>query len=554
MNLSVRFSSIRRVQHLLARAIVCATLLVLSSCAIPKLRQAEPAPPLPESFNGVASPDNSALLSIQEFYNDATLTHLIGQALAGNRELKILDEEVQVARSEILARQAAYLPFVTVGANAGLDKPSLYTPLGAAEDQLLTPQGKHFHDPLGDFRLGLNLFWQLDIWRELRNARDAAGQRYIAAIERRNYFVTRLVAEVAENYYTLMSLDKRLETLDQTIQLQDDGYKIAKAKFENAKGTELAVQRFLAEVRKAQSEKWIVSQEIVKVENRTNFLLNRYPQHVERQSAGFLDLELNRLSLGVPAHLLQFRPDIRQAERELEAAGLDIKVAKAHFFPRLDITAGVGYEAFNPRFLFTPDALVYNVAGNLVAPLLNKKAIQAEYLSANARQLASVYNYQRVILDAFTEVINRMAKVENYGQSIAIKKQQLAALDASVKAANNLFLNARAEYVEVLLAQRDLQDARTVLIETKKEQLAAIVNLYQALGGGLPPGLRDGSGACQGAPPELPPPLDPAPGILQRIGSIFSPAPVLMPPPPAAPAPAVLAPPRSLPSADPVTR
>src|SRR5262249_44072228 len=124
---------------------------------------------------------------------------------------------------------------------------------------------------------------------------------------------------------------------------------------------------------------------------------------------------------------------------------------------------------------------------DLIAPVMNRRAIQAEYLSANARQLQSVYNYQRVILNAFTEVINRLSKVENYGRSIEIKKQQLESLQASVGSATKLFQNARVEYVEVLLAQRDFLEARTVLIETKREQLAAMVNAYQALGGGLGP-------------------------------------------------------------------
>jgi NodT family efflux transporter outer membrane factor (OMF) lipoprotein len=472
-------------------------LLVLPSCCIPPLRHADPAPPLPPTFNGAASAENSAQLGIQEFFNDPILTHLIGQALAGNRELKILDEEIQVASSEVLARRGAYLPFATFRAEAALDRHSLFTPLGAAENQLLQPNGRHFPDPLGNFLLGFNFLWQLDIWRELRNARDAAEQRYLAAMERRNYFVTRLVAEIAENYYGLMALDKRLETLDKIIELQEQSRKLAKARMEQARGTELAVQRFQAEVRKNQSEKLIVKQEIVEVENRINFLLNRYPQAVERASAGFFDLSIHPLSVGVPAQLLLNRPDIRQAEREMEAAGLDVLVARAKFFPKVDITAGVGYEAFSPRYLFQPDALIYNVAGGLVAPLINKKAIQAEYLGANARQLETVYNYQRTILNAFTEVVNRVAKVQNYSVSIAIKQQQLESLEASVDSATKLFQNARVEYVEVLLAQRDLMDARTVLIQTRREQLAAIVNAYQALGGG---DLLSNSGnraACQ---------------------------------------------------------
>ena len=140
MNLSVRFSNAKHKKHVIARAIACSMLLVLPSCGIPNLRQAEPGPGLPAGFKGATSSENSAQLGIEEFYNDPMLTCLIQQALVGNRELKILDEEVQIARNEILARQGAYLPFVSFGAGAGLNKPSLYTPEGAVERRPVSPR------------------------------------------------------------------------------------------------------------------------------------------------------------------------------------------------------------------------------------------------------------------------------------------------------------------------------------------------------------------------------------------------------------------------------
>lgn len=509
MNLSVRFLSETHKNRVVVRAIACSVLLILPSCHLPKLRLAEPGAALPAGFNyGAAgsesssalvaavggagavnftsrapSSENSAHLGIEEFYKDTPLVRLIQQALAGNRELKMLDEEVQIAGNEILARQGAYLPFVTFGASAEAEKPSRYTRAGAVESNLDILPGRSFPSPLPNYRTAFNLFWELDIWRELRNARDAAAQRYVAASERRNSFVTRLVAEVAENYYRLLALDQRLVTLDQTIAIQEQSLEMAKAKKEAGRGTELPVQRFLAEVSKNQSEKLIVKQEIIEVENRINLLVYRSPEPVERAQTGFFDLDIP-LNIGLPAQLLQNRPDIRQAERELAAAGLDVKVARAHFFPSMSIRAGIGFEAFNPRYLFNPEALIYNAAGELVAPLINRKAIRAEYLSANAKQLESVYNYQLVILSAFTEVVNRVSMVENYRKSIEIKRQQLESLEASVDTATKLFQNARVEYIEVLFAQRDLLDARTVVIETKKQQLSAIVNAYQALGGG----------------------------------------------------------------------
>ncbi len=423
------------------------------------------------------------------------LTRLICQALVGNQELKILYEDVQIARNEILGRSGAYLPAVGLGFSAGLEKFSQFTPLGAAERQLEYLPGKHFPGLPGNFLLAANISWQVDIWRQLRNAKDAAVLRFLGTNEGRNYAVTRLVAEIAENYYMLIALDKRLENLDQIIELQEQSLKAAKAKMEAGQGTQLGVQRFQAEVRKNQSQKLIVRQDIIEVENRINFLVGRYPQPVERNTGDFIDLNLHTLSLGVPAQLLLNRPDIRQAERELAAAGLDVKVARARFFPQLALTgplgpAGpyspIGVQAFNPKYLFwSPESILVNFAGDLVTPLINKRAIQADYKTANARQLQSVYNYQRVILNAFIEVVNRVSKVQNYSKSIEVKKQQVQSLEASVGSASKLFQAGRADYMDVLFAQRDLWEARAVLIETKQQQLSAIVNVYQALGGGL---------------------------------------------------------------------
>ena len=260
---------------------------------------------------------------------------------------------------------------------------------------------------------------------------------------------------------------------------------MAEAKKQAGRGTELAVQRFQAEVKKNQSERSLIEQEIVEVENRINFLAGRYPQRVERISGDFVDLNLNTLSAGVPSQLLQNRADIREAERQVAAAGLDVKVARARFYPALTLTGGLGWNAFATGYLFrTPESLVYSLAGDIVGPLINKRAIKADYASANAAQLQTIYNYQQTVLEAHIEVVNQISKVENLRRSIEVKKQQLAALEASVDSANKLFQNARAEYVEVLLAQREMMEARMVLIDTKREQLSAIVNAYQALGGG----------------------------------------------------------------------
>lgn len=504
MNRHIWSQARNHVRPLLALLFACCVPLV-TGCRIPPLRAPQPTNPLPDTFKGVTTPTSSAQMTPTEFFNDPKLTALIEQALVNNQDLKILAEDIQIANNEILFRRGAYLPFVSLRAGGGFDKSSKFTRDGAVDESLEILPGKRIPNPLPDFLLGAEVSWQVDIWRKFRNAQAAATLRYLGTADGRNFVVTRLVAEIAENYYALMALDRRLENLNDIIKAQELSQKQAQALKDQGKGTELGVQRFLAEVEKNQSEKLIIQQEIIERENRINFLAGRFPQPVERSSEDFISLNLPTVSVGVPSQLLLNRPDIRQAERELEAAGLEVQVARAEFYPSLDITAGIGYRVFNPKYLFDPGSLVATAAGDLVAPLFNRAAIKATYKTANARQLQALYNYQKVILEAFTEVINQVTAVENYRQSIEYKKKQLDALAASVDVATKLFQNARAEYIEVLFALRDQLEAKQVLIATKQLQLSAVVNAYQALGGGYV--------NPNPTPPATPPAVEPVPAI-----------------------------------------
>lgn len=471
-------------------ALVCLLLVALSGCRIPGLYQADPMAPLPDTWNGVVTEESSGQIGIYEFFDDLTLAQLLTDGLAQNQELKIRNQEISIASNELYQARWAYLPFIDLNAYGGMDRTSKWMPLGAAEDQLLTPNGGQFSDPLGYSRLSADLYWHVDIFKQYRNRRNAAFQRYYGAIERRNYLITQLVAETAENYYELAALDKRLQYLNQTIEIQQQSLDVADAQLKAARGTKLGVQRFLAEVRRNQSQRLIVQQRIIEVSNRINYLVGRFPQAVDRVGWDVIKLDSRRLSVGVPAQLLLNRRDIQAAEREIVATGLDIRAARANFFPKLDITANVGFESFDPSYLFTPEALIGQAIGNLSMPVLNKSAIRAEYMNANARQLQAIYEYQQTVINAFIEVTNNVAKAENYRRSVAVQQQQVSALEESVDVARNLFKNpldeafAKVEYVDVLLATRDLLEARTQMLETKQQQLTAIVRAYQALGGG----------------------------------------------------------------------
>jgi len=159
-------------------------------------------------------------------------------------------------------------------------------------------------------------------------------------------------------------------------------------------------------------------------------------------------------------------------------------VAKANFYPRLDISAAVGYRAFNPQFLFNPASILYSLAGDLTAPLINRNAIKATYATANAKQIQAVYNYERTVLNAYIEVVNQLSNIENLTKSYDTKSQEVQKLIESINISNNLFRSARADYMEVLLTQRDALESRFDLVETKMRQINAMINIYHAMGGG----------------------------------------------------------------------
>lgn len=458
--------------------------ILLPSCA-PTLQVKEENNSTPEAYQESKDSVNTATLSWKEFFSDTLLTQLIDTALKNNQELNIIMQEINISKNEIGARKGEYLPFVSLQAGAGAEKVGRYTRDGAVEDNLNIAEDKAFPEPLPDFFVGFNFSWEIDIWKKLRNAKKAAALRYLSSIEGKNFMVSNLVAEIAHSYYELMALDNQLQILQQNISIQKDALKIVKLQKKSAKVTELAVRKFEAEVLKNQSYQFIIQQSIIEAENKINFLLGRFPQEIKRNSPNFNNYNINDIHEGIPSQLLSNRTDIKQAELNLEAAKLDVKVAKAKFYPTLDITSNIGIQAFNVKYLLTsPESILYNIAGDLLAPLINRKAIKANYLNANAKQIQAIYEYEKTILNAFIEVSNQVSKVDNLKKNYDLKEKQVEALSQSINIASNLFKSARADYMEVLLTQRDALEAKMELIDTKIEQMNTKVNVYKSLGGG----------------------------------------------------------------------
>jgi NodT family efflux transporter outer membrane factor (OMF) lipoprotein len=459
---------------------------LISSCSVPFLGRKTENKTVPVSYgNSKDSTNNTAKTKWKDFFTDPNLIALIDTALKNNQELNIVLQEINIAKNEVRGRKGAYLPFVGVGVGAGVEKVGLYTSQGASDDANYITPGKKVPVALPNYMLGVNVSWEVDIWKKLRNSKNAAVSRYLASVDGKNFMVTHLISEIANSYYELMAFDNQLEILQKNIEIQKNALEMVKLEKIAAKVTELAVRKFEAEVFKNQSRQFYISQQIIETENRINFLVGRFPQPITRNSQGFTNLLPDTIHAGIPSQLLENRPDIRQSEQQLRAAKLDVKATKAEFYPSFMITAGVGYQAFNLQYLITtPQSLLYNLAGGLVAPLINRNAIKANYYSANSRQIQAVYNYERAILRAHIEVANQLSNISNLNKSYDLKAKQVLALTQSTAISMGLFKAARADYMEVLLTQRDALESKFELIETKKQQMNVMVNIYRALGGG----------------------------------------------------------------------
>ncbi|MBS7233487.1 TolC family protein [Flavobacterium psychroterrae] len=464
--------------------------LTVAGCKAPAPEAAPTtSTPVPESFGTTAQTqdsNNTSALQWKDYFKDQNLVDLIDVALKNNQELNITLQEIEIAKNDIRVKKGLLLPTLGVRAGAGVEKVGRYTSQGAGDATTEIKPGIETPDPLGDFTISAYANWEVDIWKKLRNSKKAALNRYLATVEGKNFVITNLIAEVADSYYELLALDTQLDIVKQTITLQSNALEIVKIQKQASRATELGVKKFEAEVLTSKSLEFGILQQIKETENKINFLLARYPQEIKRTtSTNFLSLLPAAVSSGIPSQLLANRPDVKQAELELVAAKLDVKVARSEFYPSLDISAAVGVNAFKPSYLFTfPESILYSLAGDLAAPLINRNAIKAEFASANARQLQALYNYDRTVLNAYLEVSNQLSKIENLQKGYDLKSQQVDALNTSIDVSNDLFKSARVDYFEVLMTQRDALEAKLELVDTKKEQLNAAVHVYRDLGGG----------------------------------------------------------------------
>jgi len=465
-------------------------LLLAAGCRVAAPDAPTGAPAVPAAFTQPTADTTSAgRQPWRQFFQDPALTALIDTALRQNLDLQVALQRVETARANYLARRGALLPTVSAAASASGDRYGRYTLNGVGNfDTNLSPNidgQQRIPGPVTpEFFVGLRSSWEIDIWGKLKQRRQAAYLRVLASEQGRHLVTTNVVAEAARLYYELLTADNQLAVLDRNIALQREALKLMRIQKQAGRATELAVQQFAAQVVRTESLSHEARQRVTEAETGLNQLLGRYARPITRGRPLPGQVLPERLSAGVPASALLRRPDVRQAELELQATRADVAAARAAFLPSLTLTPYVGFNSYRTSTLFDPSSLAYGALAGLTGPLLNRAQFRADFRLATAGSYEAYYRYQQSLQTGFREVVNGLQGLENYRAAAAARQEEVALLTKAVTTSNKLFVAGYATYLEVITAQRSVLEAELSLAEARQRQLLQSVGLYRALGGG----------------------------------------------------------------------
>ncbi|GAB3929464.1 TolC family protein [Larkinella terrae] len=446
------------------------------------------ARPLPTSFSGNTDSTTIGSLDWKAFFSDADLESLIDTALARNPDLQMASQRIEMARANFEYTRGALVPSVNAVAAVGVDRFGQYTLNGVGNfDTNLSPNikgDKRIPTVTPDYFLGFRSNWEIDLWGKLRNRKRAAYVRFLATEKGRHLITTSLIAEVARLYYSLLALDSELEIIRENEALQRRASELVVVQKAAGRVTELAVQQFNAQLLNTRSLEAQVQQQIVEAENQLNQLLGRFPQRIPR-SKTISNQELPaRVSAGIPSQMLRRRPDIQQAELAMEAANIDVEVARAEFLPSVNLTPYVGLNAFRASVLLDPASLAFGLVGGLAAPVFNRRYLKSNYALTVAQSREAFYGYQKTVLTGFSEVMTSLRGIENFRKVADLQDQEVKVLGQAATISDELFATGYASYLEVITAQRSVLAAELSLINTKRAQFLSVIDLYRALGGG----------------------------------------------------------------------
>ena len=439
----------------------------LSSCQIGK-SYTRPDMPLPARLDTLTQ-DTASIgdLSWWELYNDTTLQQLIHRALTYNKDLKIASARMNELAALKRIDFANMFPQATARLNGNRET---------------TNYGGDNFDADPELSLTASISWELDLWGNLRWARDHSTAEFLASVENCRAVKMGLVAQVAQSYFELMALDNELAIVRRTLEARREGVRLAEIRFKGGLTSEIVFQQAKVELAKTATMVPDLERRISLKESEIALLTGDFPYAVNRNVLPE-EIQLpDALPLGLPSTLLERRPDIRKAERELMAAHAEVGLAYTNMFPRLALTATLGAESETLRDLLkSPYSYL---AGNLLSPLFAMGKNRAALKAKRAAYEGAVAEYEKTVLTAFKETHDAIINFNKIKDIYESRRQLAEASRTAVELAQLQYINGVIGYLDLLDAQRNYFDAQVSLSNAVCDKQLMIINLYKALGGG----------------------------------------------------------------------
>jgi NodT family efflux transporter outer membrane factor (OMF) lipoprotein len=457
-------------------AVVIAS-VVMASCTAGR-DYTRPVIDTPATYRAApAAPSTASLADLEwfELFRDDTLTRLVTTALQENFEMQIAAERILQARAVLGITRSEGLPSVGVSADVIATRASRRGTLEVPDDA---------DTDVGYVQAGFSLGWELDVWGRVRRLNEAARAQYLATEAARHGIVTTLVADVSETYLALRALDLELEIARRTRDAATDGLRLTEARRASGVASGLDVRQAEQLLFTATGQIASIEREIALTENALRLLLGQTPGDVPR--GGTLESfdAPPAVPAGLPSALLERRPDVRQAEQELIAANAMIGVAKTEYFPRISLTGFLGTQSRALSNLLSGPAVFATAGASAAMPVFNAGRTRGTVELAEAIHREALVNYQRVVYTALRDVSDGLAAYARTGEQRRQQELLVQTLTASARLATERYSGGLDSYLPVLDAQRNLFDGELVLARLRQQELASIVRLYRALGGG----------------------------------------------------------------------
>jgi multidrug efflux system outer membrane protein len=450
-----------------------APLTLLAACTLgPDYKRPEVSAP-PEFRAAMTPPDQPSLgdLGWWQLYPDETLQVLIREALASNYDVRVAAARVLDARAQATIARSFQFPEARGVASA---------PYQRVEGQLATGQFRETFAPSG----GLDFGYEFDFWGRFRRGTEAARAELVATEYGRRFVMTTLISDLASAYFTLRALDEELVIARRTLDSRRQSLQLVRTREEGGVAGLIDVRQSEILVAGAAQTVPDIERQIEQTENLISILLGRPPQAVPRGRNLQAQIGLTSLPAGVPARLLEQRPDVQSAEEILHAATARIGVAKTDYFPRVFLSGAVGAGGLMVNGqMFGPQG-IFSVLPSFTVPLFNAGRVGAGVDSARARADEALLQYQQTIINAFRDVSDSLIEYQKQ-REFRVQQEALtvAAVDTT-RLANLRYTNGVSTYLEVLDSERQQFDAELGLVRVQLSELLAVVRLYKALGGG----------------------------------------------------------------------